>query len=251
MIKVMDKTFAILEEIVKATPQPLGPQKLAEKLELNAATCSRILKVLLASGYIVQVSRQAGYVAGPRILTLSNLADVEGNMLRQAVPVADALARELGESTIIAQLCREQRYVLFLVNYNAKLNIHPRQLAYNDVFLTATGIMAAAHLSAKEQLALYDGQADTGEPLPPPLADRRLVAATLAEVKRAGFYAARRGVQWICAAPIKNHHGFAASLGCSILYQNHTEAQLKAIGDKVKFAAKQISGRLTATDPVG
>ena len=58
MIKVLDKTFGILEEIIKATPHPMGPMALAEALELNRATCSRILKMLLDSGYIIQVSRR-------------------------------------------------------------------------------------------------------------------------------------------------------------------------------------------------
>ena len=43
MIKVLDKSFAILEEIIAATPQPLGPLALAKKLGLNRTTCSRIL----------------------------------------------------------------------------------------------------------------------------------------------------------------------------------------------------------------
>ena len=70
MIKVLDKSFAILEEIIAATPQPLGPLALAKKLGLNRTTCSRILRMLLDAGYIVQISRQAGYAAGPRIVTL-------------------------------------------------------------------------------------------------------------------------------------------------------------------------------------
>ena len=51
MIKVLDKSFAILEEIIAATPQPLGPLALAKKLGLNRTTCSRILRMLLESGY--------------------------------------------------------------------------------------------------------------------------------------------------------------------------------------------------------
>ena len=85
MIKVLDKTFGILEAIVRATPHPMGPMALAEALELNRATCSRILKMLLESGYIVQVSRQAGYVAGPRILTLSNMAMFQSALLKKAI----------------------------------------------------------------------------------------------------------------------------------------------------------------------
>lgn len=42
MIKVLDKTFGILEEIIKATPHPMGPMALAEALELNRATCYNI-----------------------------------------------------------------------------------------------------------------------------------------------------------------------------------------------------------------
>ena len=98
MIKVLDKTFGILEEIIKATPHPMGPMALAEALELNRATCSRILKMLLDSGYIIQVSRQAGYVAGPRILTLNNMAMFQSKLMKKALPVIDRAAEAVQDS---------------------------------------------------------------------------------------------------------------------------------------------------------
>ena len=81
MIKVLDKTFAILEEIVRSTPEPVGPLALSERLGLNRTTCSRILRMLLESGYIIRVSRQAGYRAGPRIVTLNNMAEYQAELL--------------------------------------------------------------------------------------------------------------------------------------------------------------------------
>ena len=53
MGNVIDKAFGILEEIISSSPEPCLPTPLAEKLGLNRATCSRILKQLTThiSGY--------------------------------------------------------------------------------------------------------------------------------------------------------------------------------------------------------
>ena len=49
---VIDKTFAILEQIVISSPAPMLPTQLADELGLNRATCSRLLKQLMEMGYI-------------------------------------------------------------------------------------------------------------------------------------------------------------------------------------------------------
>ena len=46
MIKVVEKTFAILEEIVLASPEPLTPGQAAERAGVNRATACRIIREL-------------------------------------------------------------------------------------------------------------------------------------------------------------------------------------------------------------
>ena len=134
MIKVLDKSFAILEEIIAATPQPLGPLALAKKLGLNRTTCSRILRMLLDAGYIVQVSRQAGYAAGPRIVTLNNMAQYQSRLLAKAAPMVDQLAGTIGDSVLISQVCRGKRYVLYHRNGNPDREIRLNQPAFDDLY---------------------------------------------------------------------------------------------------------------------
>ncbi len=249
MIKVMDKTFGILEEIVKSTPHPMGPLALSEKLGLNRATCSRILKVLLESGYILQVSRQAGYVAGPRILTLNNMAGFQSRLLKKAVPVIENLARELKISVLISQIYQHQRYVLYLTNYSPELNIRLEQLAYEDIFHTATGIVGIAYQTASEQMALYD--AINSKDVLPEFRERGKVKAALEKIRKDAFYHAGRNEQGIFAAPIFANQRFLASLGCSIPLREYTPENIPVLSERLRNAAQEISRSLSSLDSIG
>ena len=116
MGNVIDKTFAILERLVSSSPDPMLPTQLADELGLNRATCSRLLKQLLDMGYILKVSRQQGYIAGPKILTMNNIARFQENYLKYAIPVIDHCAEELQASILTAQIYNGERYILYHKN---------------------------------------------------------------------------------------------------------------------------------------
>ena len=82
MGNVIEKSFSILERIAGSAPEPLVPSVLAKELDLNRATCSRLLKQLTDMGYLLKVSRLQGYVAGPKLLTLNNIAGFERELLK-------------------------------------------------------------------------------------------------------------------------------------------------------------------------
>ena len=189
MIKVLDKSFAILEEIIAATPQPLGPLALAKKLGLNRTTCSRILRMLLDAGYIVQISRQAGYAAGPRIVTLNNMAQYQSRLFSKAVPMVDQLAERIGDSVLISQVCRGKRYVLYHRNCNPDREIRLNQPAFDDLYYTATGVVEMAWLPAERAMELYDAMPADAVPFPE-FRKRTDVPDALEKIRREGGYRA-------------------------------------------------------------
>ncbi|MBR2374598.1 MAG: hypothetical protein IKA87_10260 [Lentisphaeria bacterium] len=47
------------------------PTEVSEALDINLATCTRIMGELIKRGYLEKVSRKAGYIAGPMIVSLN------------------------------------------------------------------------------------------------------------------------------------------------------------------------------------
>jgi len=84
MIKVLDKAFGILELLVIASPDSVKPGAIAAALNINNASCSRILKDLSEAGYVEKISREAGYTVGPRAFTLSKQLDYNTELIKAA-----------------------------------------------------------------------------------------------------------------------------------------------------------------------
>ena len=121
MGNVIDKCFSILEQIVSSAPEPCLPSPLAEKLNLNRATCSRLLKQLTDMGYLLKVSRHQGYAPGPKLLTLNNIAGFENDLLKAAGPVIDRCSESLVCSVLIARIyCGAQQCSPLISRANAQ-----------------------------------------------------------------------------------------------------------------------------------
>lgn len=252
MIKVLDKTFAILEEIVCAVPHPLGPLELSKRLCLNRTTCSRILRMLLESGYIVQVSRQAGYTAGPRIRTLCNLADFESELMKAAVPVIDHAAEVLNECVLLSQVWNGERYVLYMANRNPRRNMRPHHLCYKDIYNTATGVLEMAYREPEEALRIYDDMPGSCRNwLLPEFVRRSSVPQALMKIRKNGFYHSSRKDLGIFAFPVFSGGRYLAALGCSIDISEYTGKRIPFYIRAGKKTADEITCALTATDYVG
>lgn len=250
MIKVLDKSFAILEEIIASTPQPLGPLALAKKLGLNRTTCSRILRMLLEAGYIVQVSRQAGYAAGPRIVTLNNMAQYQSRLLTRAIPVVDQLAETVGDSVLISQVCRGKRYVLYHRNCNPAREVRLDRPAYDDLYSTATGVVEMAHLPREEALSLYDAAPPENDRLPE-FRTREAAADALANIRKQGGYHVVCHRQGILAVPLFANRRYLAALGCSMPESSYTPEHAQNVWDLLRHAASELSDALSVTNTTG
>ena len=208
MKNVIDKCFSILEQIVSSAPEPCLPSPLAEKLGLNRATCSRLLKQLTDMGYLLKVSRLHGYAPGPKLLTLNNIAGFERELLEAARPVVDRTAETLGCSVLIARLYGRKRYVLYHRNCAADLDIRISQPCYDDLFSTATGLLLTSHLPEEEILACWREQKEAGaEILPEYQAPKKLIGQ-LKKISEQGFWEFGTGIQWLYAYPISRNGRF-------------------------------------------
>ena len=151
MIKVLDKAFAILELLVIASPDSVKPGAIAAALNINNATCSRILKDLSEAGYVEKVSREAGYTVGPRAFTLSKQLDYNTELIKAAESCIEDCAFKLKSSVILVELKNNQRYILSHHDYHPDSKIKINELSYTDLFKTATGVLLLAYAGREER----------------------------------------------------------------------------------------------------
>ena len=251
MVLVIEKTFGILERIVSSVPVPMTPARLAEELELNRATCSRLLKQLTDSGYLIQISRQQGYAPGPKLLTLANAAQFEHELLDAARPVIDRCAEELRSSVLLAKLYNRKRYVLYHSKGCPELNIRITRPCYEDIFSTATGLLLAAHCTRGEQIACLREMKAAGSEILPGFGSEKTLPGKLAAIAGQGFFETGKNSQWIYAFPVFRDGRFCAALGASIPRERHNPAIHRTMCRVLKQAAKTISRELSAQYTIG
>ena len=245
MGNVIEKSFSILEQIVSSAPEPCLPSPLAERLNLNRATCSRLLKQLTDMGYLLKVSRLQGYVAGPKLLTLNNIAGFERELLKAANPVIDRCAETLECSVLLARLYGRKRYVLYHRNCASDLNIRITQPCYDDLFCTATGLLLTSHLPEEEILACWQEQKKAGAEIMPEYRFKKNLIEQLEKISERGYFDFGKDIQWIYSYPVFRNGTFYAALGASIHRSKHTPAYHRNVCKVLKQAADEISRSLS------
>lgn len=253
MIKVLVKTFSILEAIVLNSPRPMRISVLAEQFDINNGTCARIIRDLVEAGYLIQISRQDGYAAGPRALTFANAVSYRTALLETARPIVEEAARRFSASVLLTERQGEERYVLLHQNESPRLLIQLKALSFYDLFDTATGLMLSAFSSEKEQgelLANYAKREKSSlHPLFGPSFGGREQLAEIRRNGRAVFSDISRG-QGIAAFPVFRNDTFIAALGGSIPVDEFEERG-GDFTEGLSLAAEEISRAVSVIHTTG
>lgn len=252
MIKVLDKIFLVLETVVSESPNPVTPLWIASKLGMNRPTCSRILKELTDAGYLMHVSRQTGYTAGPRSCTFSKIVKYKPAFLDKAIPHAVNCARTLAQSVLICERRGAERYVLHHSNFSP-LNLRINQLSYRDLFDTATGLVLLSAASRQEQEKIFNEYRAAGDSMFPEFTNFAAVASELERCRNERFYARdkKRTLQWIAAVPIAKNGETVAALGVSALAADVTMTDQTRMLDEIRKTAVLISNELSTIETTG
>ena len=245
MIKVLDKAFTILELIVTAAT-PCQVSWLAEKAGIPFPTCSRILKDLSNANYIVQISRNEGYAAGPRAFVLGQAVNYQQNKLSVIRPALRQLAEQHHASVFFCERHGMSRYILCHYSACRQQIIKMQKLSYEDLLDTATGLLFTALASAKEQkkiLAHFHNACDI-------LDDGTTLEELWSRIAHDRFYVCTQRVhdgQAIMAFPVWENAELSGVIGISIEFDYfHTEGgELIAAGRKT---AETVSRALSCHD---
>jgi IclR family transcriptional regulator, KDG regulon repressor len=254
MIKVLDKAFGILEMIARKSPQPIALGNIAMQLQLNKATCSRIISELVAAGYLVRVSRLAGYTVGPRAFALKQSVSYKTAMLEAADPVIRDCAQEIGQSVLMAELCNGRRYILAHHSFNPRVNIELNQLDYDDVYETATGITLLANMPQEDLAEFFKINGLPGKWIwnsGSTLKEITRFLSTVRKQQRIVYTDSTIKVFSIASFPVFRNGECIAALGLSVPHVEFTGDYKLKVLKKVAEAANKISLALSTYHTMG
>ena len=143
MMKVLQKTFAVLEYIATRS-HPVTPGELVEELNLPQPTAARILHDLAELGYLEQNGVRKGYRPGPMPYLVAGGKLYNDEFMQFASTEIRECARELGQSVLFAIRRRNSRIILCHFNFNPRFRIDTRAMRFHDLYTTASGRMLLA-----------------------------------------------------------------------------------------------------------
>lgn len=253
MIKVIHKSFGLLEFIAERDGRPVLPLEAAKFLGLNQATTVRILKDLLELGYLEQISRNKGYVLGPMARSVFSRCRYRERLARVAAAPLGRVAAEIGQSVLVAVIQGARRYVLLHENHNPDMNIDVGALCYKDIYITATGRTLLAHVEKRELDAIVRGIGLPTAAVWPEAAARDGLDAALEKIRRDGELHYRNPFSdlYVMAFPLMEKGFPVAALGAS-LPANAIDAKKEKTLNAVRELAKTINAKLeTLTEYIG
>jgi len=174
-MKSLHKTFDILEYVVLQNGECVTPSRAAEALDVNPATCTRIMGELVKRGYLTQVSRKNGYTAGPMTVSLGTRRNGFERLAEAGRGPVRELSERLGRQVNLAVLDHDRRIMLCYHLSDREMKPWDRFFFASDHWDTATGRLLIAALDDREARKLTAA-----------LGIRPFPARTLAEIRRKG-----------------------------------------------------------------
>lgn len=151
-MKSLDKVFAILELLNSMGGKSLRPGEAAERLGLNGATCVRFMKYLCKRGYLEQISRKEGYVAGPAALTFADRQSKYSKIIDTSEQAVKNLAGELNNYINISILYNSMRYLLYSYSSSTKKTSGAQRLLFGYEAATSRLLLSACPENERDEI---------------------------------------------------------------------------------------------------
>ncbi len=243
MIKVLKKAFGILEHVSykSETPPLLG--EIAERLDLNQPTTSRIVKDLTELGYLEQQGPRKGFILGPQAYTLTAGKPYRRDIANIATPLINECAKTVKESVLIAVINKGKRYILCHCNGNPELQVIIDKPYYEDIYTTATGRLLLAY-SPEENIKKYIAQNGLPEDKWKNMTTEKALFEALEKIRKEAFIIDNSQQLTILSYPVFQGSAMVAALGVSVPKMNFTEGHKKLVLSEAQKTAKEISFRL-------
>jgi len=241
---VLNKALDILEYLGREpeTPKQLG--RIAGDLDLNAATCARILKTLVDRHYADQAAPRGGYTLGPMSYSLSSRGVYRRTIAQLAAPIVAKCAHEIGEYVTVASYCRGKRYALATTNGNPELQLRTDADYFDDIYASATGRLLLAFEPPEAVEALVQAKGLPGR-LWKEISSRAALRRELAGIREERFCIRLQQEQTIAFAyPVYDGDEVVAALGVAMLKSQFSGKKKKAALEAARRSAEEVSAAI-------
>lgn len=251
-MKVFGKIFDVLETVIGESPNPITPTEIAERTKMNRPTCSRIIRELTNSGYLIHLSRQKGYTAGPRSATFASQVRYKNGIMERIRPYVKDCAFKLSQSLLFCEQNGMDRYILCHYNYST-LDIQLKKFSYRDLFETATGMVLLAYLTQEEQEKIFRFYKKNELLFFPDLQDFSALRKIFEQIRRDRIFTRDkyRTLQWIAAAPVCKNGIVTAALGLSTPAADVALPERERMLQELKKTASAISTEISTIESAG
>ena len=156
-MKSLDKVFDIMELVTGMGGESVTPGMAAERLSLNGATCVRFMKYLCKRGYLEQVSRKEGYVAGPAGLTFADRQSKYSKIIDASEEPLINLSHKLNTYINISVLYNSMRYLLYSYSSHTKKLSGAKRLKFGYEAATSRLLLSACTEKERDEIISLAG----------------------------------------------------------------------------------------------
>jgi DNA-binding IclR family transcriptional regulator len=148
-VQSVDRAISVLEYLAREGES--GVSEVAAALEVHRSTAFRLLGALEARGYVEQPQERGKYSLGFGVVRLASAVSGQLDVTRQAGPVCDRLATEIGETMNVAVL--EEHYAVHVSQRfgPSAVTTHNWVGQLTPLHATASGKVLLAHVSVERR----------------------------------------------------------------------------------------------------
>ena len=239
-IQSLAKGLKILN-LLEHSRQGMGTTEVANQLDIDKSSASRLLHTLANYGFVEQDEATARYLLGPQLVTLGQRLLNRITLRDHARPYLYELVDKTGECAHLAIQAQRQALYIDQVESTAALRVE-----------SEIGTLAPLHCTALGKTLLAFGEVRMPDELQPytrrTVADRSSLAAQLEQTRKRGYAIDDEeynyGVRCVAAAVYDHQGRLVGAVGISGPAGRVTLERIDEFGAVVKGIAGALSARL-------
>lgn len=237
MIKVLQKAFEVIQ-CISENGTEMTPTAIAQSLGINLATCVRILRELMALGYVEQSGPRQGYGLSMQGWATFSRHPIVERLLAEGSPLISQYAQKTRQCFFLCVVRQARRYTIFYRNGHPTLNLVPQKIVYDDCHITAAGQLLIA-LSPQSVRQDYLKQC-------PAHVDRQALVPLFDRIQKQGYVLMRRKEEFhaIAAYPVFMFDRPVAAVSVCMVGDGMTDMQEQALMTACRDCARDLSARL-------
>lgn len=251
MIRVVKRTFDVLEYLAKDPEANSRLMEIASAADLNASTCVRILKTLTNLGYVGKGTQRGRYSLGLRAYSMAFNGPLHRNLVAVSRPILSRLAEKLNETVVLTTLYQGRRAVLYEVEANKKQQQFRNGiiLDYDNPLCTASGRLMLAHLPHDELENIIEEIENLESHWPGVKTEAELNGA-LQKIRNNGWASIKNESEIVgMAVPLKKDGILIAALGTYMYSVRFSKDREIHILQEIQLAAELLEKALSGDHP--